>query len=79
MTNIKKMDILKNLKDPITDIIGFAIIIGTLYEIYFADWVWLWEGIAGVGVGLALFLFPDQWIKDTLTAVRDYFIKKNDN
>lgn len=67
---------LQNIKDPITDIIGLVIICITLYEIYAQDWAWLWEGLTGVGVGLCLFMFPDDWLKDTLTATRDKLLNK---
>ncbi len=67
--------ILKNLQDPITDLIGLAIMLITVYEIYFKDWTWLWEGLTGLGVGLALFMFPDEWLKKTLEGIINKFTK----
>jgi len=69
------MNILKNLKDPVTDIIGLIIILFTLLSVYKGDITWIWEGYAGMGVGLVLFMFPDELIKDLLRKIIDKFSK----
>jgi hypothetical protein len=67
--------LLQNIKDPMTDLIGLAIICFSLYEVYFENISWIWEGLTGVGVGLTLFLLPDTFITDALGKVFDKFIK----
>jgi hypothetical protein len=69
------MSIFKNLKDPITDLIGLGIITLTLVEIYRGDITWLWEGYAGMGMGLILFMFPDDLVMEFLRKVFDKLTK----
>lgn len=66
--------IIDNLKDPITDLIGLAIVIATLYDIYGADGTWLWEGLTGIGVGLFLFMLPDAVLMDSLGKIFNRFV-----
>jgi hypothetical protein len=60
---------LKNIKDPISDLIGFAITVVTVTMLYQEKIVWQWEGMIGVGVGCFLFFVPDQIIVDSLLSV----------
>jgi len=63
------MKILKNIKDPISDVIGLIVIGVTLLMIYEEKLVWQWEGMIGVGVGCFLFFVPDQIIVDSLLSI----------
>jgi type IV secretory pathway VirB2 component (pilin) len=63
------MSILKNLKEPISNMIGVAIITVTTIMLYQVKITWQWEGIIGVGVGCFLFFVPDAIIVDSLVAV----------
>lgn len=69
------MSILKNFKDPLTDIIGLVIILFTLLKIYTGDITWIWEGYAGMGIGAVFFMFPDEFIKQIIQKVIDKFTK----
>lgn len=66
--------LINNLKDPITDLIGLAIVVATLYDIYAGEGTWIWEGLTGVGVGLALFMLPDAMLMDSLGKIFNRFI-----
>jgi len=70
------MSIFKNLKDPLTDLIGLVIIIFTLFNIYESKITWIWEGYAGMGIGLVLFMFPDKLVMDALQKIVDKFTNK---
>lgn len=63
------MSILKNLKEPITNMIGVAIIGTTIAMIYQEKMTWQWEGIIGVVVGCFLFFVPDAIIVDSLVSL----------
>lgn len=63
------MKILKNIKDPISDVIGLIVIGVTLLMLYEEKLVWQWEGMIGVGVGCFLFFVPDQIIIDSLLSI----------
>jgi type IV secretory pathway VirB2 component (pilin) len=69
------MSILKNLKDPITDLIGLVIMIFTLLQVYRGEVQWLWEGAAGMGIGAVFFMFPDELIIEGLRKIIDKFSK----
>jgi hypothetical protein len=69
------MSILKNIKDPITDIIGLVIMIVTIIEKYNGHIDWIWEGVAGITIGCALFVMPDEWLNGTIKKVGDKFTK----
>jgi hypothetical protein len=69
------MTILKNLKDPFTDLIGLVIILFTLLEVYRGDITWIWEGYAGMAIGAVFFMFPDDLIQDALKKIIDKFTK----
>lgn len=61
--------ILKNIKDPISDLIGVIIIGVTLAMMYQGKIVWIWEGATGVGIGCFLFFVPDSIIVDSLLSI----------
>lgn len=69
------MSFLKNIKDPLTDLIGLCIMLFTLLEIYKGDITWIWEGYAGMGIGAVFFMFPDDLIKEFLKKIIDKFSK----
>ena len=69
------MSVLKNMKDPITDLIGLMIILFTIFEISQKHITWIWEGYAGMGIGLVLFMFPDKLVMDALQKVLDKLTK----
>jgi hypothetical protein len=69
------MSIIKNMKDPVTDLIGLVIICFTLFEIWDGKITWIWEGYAGMGIGLVLFMFPDKMVMDALQKFLDKFSK----
>jgi len=69
------MSIIKNMKDPVTDLVGLAIILFTLFEIWDGKITWIWEGYAGMGIGLVLFMFPDKMVMDALQKFLDKFSK----
>lgn len=69
------MSIIKNMKDPVTDLIGLVIILFTLFEIWDGKITWIWEGYAGMGIGLVLFMFPDKMVMDALQKFLDKFSK----
>lgn len=69
------MSILKNLKDPISDLIGLCIMLFTLLEIYKGDATWIWEGAAGMGIGAVFFMFPDELLIEGLRKIIDKFSK----
>ena len=59
----------KNIKDPISDIIGLIVIGLTLFMIYDKKMEWQFEGLIGVGVGCFLFFLPDSIIVKSLIEV----------
>ena len=61
--------ILKNLKDPISDMIGVIIIGVTLLMMYQEKLAWQWDGAIGVGVGCFLFFVPDSIIVNSLLSI----------
>lgn len=61
--------ILKNMKDPISDLIGVIIIGITLMMMYEGKLTWMWDGAIGVGVGCFLFFVPDSIIVDSLLSI----------
>lgn len=70
---------LKNLKQPITSIIGLLIIGFTVYNIYFTHLIkWIWEGAAGLLVGVIFFLASDKVVQlalETLSKLKDKLLK----
>jgi hypothetical protein len=67
--------IFENLKDPISDLFGLAIMILTASEVYFQEIEWVWEGLIGVGVGAIFFLLPDEFIHKIIEKVTDKLLK----
>lgn len=68
---------LKNIKDPITSIIGLGIIVVTVISVLEGKITWMWDGTAGVCVGALFFLIPDKIVSlilDTLKAVKTKFL-----
>lgn len=62
-----------NIKDVVTDVIGGAIWIATLYLVYFEKGhPWLWEGVIGMLIGSVFFLIPD----DILSGYAQKFVNK---
>lgn len=59
----------KNIKDPISDIIGVIVIGITILMIYEKKMEWQWEGMIGFGVGCFLFFLPDDIIVKSLIQV----------
>ena len=60
---------IKNIKDPISDMIGVVVIGITMLMLYEQKIVWQWEGMIGVGVGCFLFFVPDKIIVDSLLSI----------
>lgn len=63
------MKIIKNIKEPISDIIGVIIIGITVVMLYQEKIVWQWEGVIGTAVGCFLFFVPDAIIVDSLVSL----------
>jgi hypothetical protein len=57
------MNIIKNLREPITLVTAIAIIGFTLFSMYNGTITWIWEGLAGVAVGILCLLAPEQLVK----------------
>jgi hypothetical protein len=56
------MSMFRNVKDLITDTIGFVIMIITLVGVWHNDIQWQWEGVIGLCVGFIFFWMPDDII-----------------
>lgn len=54
---------LKNWKEPISSLIGLAIIVLTILSMYNAQITWIWDGIIGTSIGALFFMIPDKVIK----------------
>lgn len=54
-----------NIKDIVTDLIGVAIWIATMYLVYFQNCPWVWDGIIGMIIGGIFFLIPDDILSQT--------------
>lgn len=69
-------------KDRITDIIGFIILGGVSYNIWWEKSIPLvWEGIIGLIIGFSLFAVPDKTLADLVVklfhAIINIFKKKS--
>jgi len=63
------MSLVKNLKDPIGDVVGLIIIGLCLFSIFKGTMTFQWEGLIGIGVGSIFFFLPDQVIVDFIKAL----------
>lgn len=51
---------LKNLREPITSLIGVVIAIITVAGVYEGRMTWQWEGLIGISVSILFLAIPDK-------------------
>lgn len=54
------MKFLKNLREPITSLIGIVVAVITISGIYKGTMVWQWEGLIGISVAALFLVIPDK-------------------